>query len=213
MGKIEDEIRNAIEFEYGSVPKFADEIGMSPQTIYTVLKNGISGGSTNTVLPILAKLGIDANWVIRNQVKQIDLSADYVSVPLLARIAAGDPIEMEDYEDSFPIPARVHGMYPDAVLLKVEGESMNRILPNGCYALVNPCREVVHDGKPYAVCVNGHDATVKRVRRLNNGFELAPDSDDPTYRAVTYDFGDPRAEPVAVIGEVVYYVLPYDWAF
>lgn len=31
---------------------------------------------------------------------------------------------------------------------------MDRILPNGCFALVDPCDDVTHDGDPYAVCVN-----------------------------------------------------------
>ncbi len=34
--------------------------------------------------------------------------------------------------------------------------------------------------KAYAVCVNGFDATIKRVKPLSNGYELIPDSIDPT---------------------------------
>lgn len=51
------------------------------------------------------------------------------------------------------------------------------------------------------------------MRKLNNGFELVPDSNDPTYQKTTYNFNEPHTDPVTVIGEVVYYVLPYDWGF
>lgn len=90
---------------------------------------------------------------------------------------------------------------------------MNRVLPNGCYALVDPRQTADCDGAPYAVCVNGYDATIKRVRKLNNGFELVPDSNDPTYEKKTYNYNDPDTETITVIGRVVYYVLPFDWAF
>ena len=214
MGKLEDDIKSRIEFHYGSIPKFAKEIGMSPQTIYSVLKSGISGGSINTVLPILSKLGIDSNWIIENKLIDVDSAdRDYIDVPLYGSIAAGTPIEMMEVDDTFPIPTKMHERHPKAFLLKVEGRSMDRILPDGCYALIDPCETVEKSGDPYAVCVNGYDATIKRVRKLNNGFELVPDSTDPTYSVQTYNYNEPGTETITIIGRVVYYVLPFDWSF
>lgn len=135
------------------------------------------------------------------------------NVPLYGSIAAGTPIEMIEVDDTFPIPTRVHAEHPSAFLLRVKGESMNRILPNGCYALIDPCRTVEENGAPYAVCVNGYDATIKRIHKLNNGFELVPDSTDPTYEKKTYNYNEPGTETITVIGRVVYYVLPFDWSF
>lgn len=143
-----------------------------------------------------------------------DASASaFFDVPVYGAIAAGTPIEMIETEGTFPIPAAKHEQYPDAFLLRVDGESMNRILPNGCYALVDPCEEVDRDNQPYAVCVNGFDATIKRVHKLNNGFELVPDSTDPTFKPVIYDYGVEGTETITPIGRVVYYVLPFDWDF
>lgn len=214
MGRIEDEIKSRIEFHYGSIPKFAKEIGMSPQTIYSVLRSGINGGSVGTVLPILTKLGIDSNWIIQN--KLIDIENDgkeFSDVPIYGSIAAGTPIEMITAESTYPVPVEVMSRYPNSFLLKVEGNSMDRILPNGCYALIDPCDSIVCDSKPYAICVNGCNATIKRVKKLNNGFELVPDSTDPTFKPVLFDYGVEGTETITVIGKVVYYVLPYDWSF
>lgn len=214
MGKLEDEMRSMIEFRYGSVPKFAEEVGIPAPTIYGLLRRGINAGSVSTVLPVLAELGIDSNWIIKNRLIEVDSDPDlYVDVPLYGSIAAGTPIEMIESDGDFPIPKAKHDEYPDAFLLKVEGESMNRVLPNGCYALVDPCDDVERDNQPYAVCVNGYDAAVKRVRKLNNGFELVPDSTDPTYKPVVYDYGVEGTETITIIGRVVYYVLPFDWSF
>ena len=149
----------------------------------------------------------------RTVVNKVISCANEVNIPLYGSIAAGTPIEMVEVDDYHPVPTAIHERYPDAFLLKVEGCSMDRILPDGCYALVDPCDTVEMSGEPYAVCVNGYDATIKRVRRLNNGFELVPDSTDPTYATQTYNYNEPGTETITVIGRVVYYVLPYDWTF
>ena len=88
--------------------------------------------------------------------------------------------------------------------------SMNRVLPNGSYALVCPTAEVV-DGSVYAVSVGLSDATVKRVRKLNNGIALEPDSNDPTYKPQVFDYGDGERETLSVIGRVVWFCVPYDY--
>ena len=138
---------------------------------------------------------------------------DFVDVPLYGSIAAGTPILMDSAESMHPVPTIVRKRYPDAFLLRVEGNSMNRVLPNGSFALVDPCDEVTADNKPHAVCVNGYSATIKRVRKLANGFELAPDSTDPTYKPVVYDYGVEGTETITVIGRVVWYCVPFDWEF
>lgn len=155
-------------------------------------------------VPLSALLDVD---------QKEQLSSGFVEIPLYGAIAAGTPIEMIAVEDTFPVPDKVHEKHPDAFLLKVVGESMNKILPNGCYALVDPCEDVEVNGQPYAVCVNGYDATVKRVDKLANGFRLRPDSNDPTYAEKTYNYNEPDTEQITIIGKVVYYVLPYDWGF
>ena len=156
---------------------------------------------------------VPKSTIMGDVVTKPDPHASFTDVPLYGAIAAGTPIEMVEVDDYHPVPTEVHSRYPDAFLLKVEGDSMDRVLPNGCYALVDPCDDIDKDGEPYAVCVNGYDATIKRVRKLNNGFELVPDSTDPTYATQTYNYNEPDTKTITVIGRVVYYVLPYDWTF
>lgn len=141
---------------------------------------------------------------------EIDNDREFVEVPLYGSIAAGTPIEMIETNESFAIPSIMHEKYPNAFLLKVKGESMNRKIPNGSYALIDPTKEVIN-GKVYAVCVNGFDATIKRVRKLNNGFELIPDSIDPTFKTKVYDYGEPETEEITVLGRVVWYCIPFDY--
>lgn len=217
MESLEDAIRRLIKENYGGVPKFAELIDVPANSVYSALSRGMANTRTELTDKIYRKLNIDWDTARLDDFRGLKLKGDtsheFVDVPLYGSIAAGTPIEMMEVEDTQPVPTKVHERYPDAFLLKVEGESMNRILPNGCYALVDPCERVSVNGAPYAVCVNGYDATVKRVRRLNNGFELAPDSNDPTYKPAVFDYGEPNTQTITVIGRVVYYVLPFDWSF
>ena len=188
--------------------QLAEKVGVTRSTV-TQWETGWSKPRMGAVEKLAAVFGVSTSDMVNDQ---SDIS-NFVDVPLYGSIAAGTPIEMHAVDSSHPVPTKIRERYPDAFLLKVEGDSMNRILPNGCYALVDPRQTADCNGAPYAVCVNGYDATIKRVRKLNNGFELVPDSTDPTYLKKTYNYNEPDTETITVIGRVVYYVLPYDWSF
>lgn len=188
--------------------QLAEKVGVTRSTV-TQWETGWSKPRMGAVEKLAAVFGVSTSDMVNDQ---SDIS-NFVDVPLYGSIAAGTPIEMHAVDSSHPVPTKVREKYPDSFLLKVEGDSMNRILPNGCYALVDPRQTADCNGAPYAVCVNGYDATIKRVRKLNNGFELVPDSNDPTYEKKTYNYNEPDTDTITVIGRVVYYVLPFDWAF
>lgn len=196
-----------------SQQKLAEMIGTTQQQIARY-ESGNNDVKASVLIKLSGALDVTLSYLLGMKDADGNQSEDqFVDVPLYGSIAAGTPIEMVEVEDTFPVPMKMREAHPDAFLLKVEGESMNRILPNGCYALVDPCDTVEENGAPYAVCVNGYDATIKRVRKLNNGFELVPDSNDPTYPVQTFNYNEPGTETVTVIGRVVYYVLPFDWSF
>ncbi|WP_337492833.1 XRE family transcriptional regulator [Slackia isoflavoniconvertens] len=189
----------------------AEKMDTTQQTIQRY-ESGSRDIKSSVLIKLSAVLGVTISYLLGMENTSIP-NNDMVEVPLYGAIAAGTPIEMIPVENSQPVPSEVRRRYPSAFLLKVEGDSMNRILPNGCYALVDPCEAVEHNGAPYAVCVNGYDATIKRVNKLNNGFELAPDSNDPTYSKQVFNYNEPGTQTITVIGEVVYFVLPFDWEF
>ena len=211
---------NAIRVHYGYTQEsFAELAGVS-QTTVSAWECGSSTPRRSNIQRLIEAIPtIDFDDVMSEErgfakkADRVSCSESFVDIPLYGSIAAGTPIEMISVDEYHPVPVVMHDRYPNAFLLRVKGTSMDRVLPDGCYALVAPCEEVDRDGEPYAVCVNGYDATIKRVRKLNNGFELAPDSTDPTYKPTIYDYGVEGTEEITVIGRVVYYVLPFDWGF
>lgn len=215
MGKLEDALRVVIREKFGSVNAFADKIGIPANSVYNALNRGMANTRTELTDTIYRALNIDWDSAKAPDFNGLKIKGEaggsgWASVPLYGSIAAGTPIEMMSVDDTFVIPREIEARYPKSFLLKVVGESMNRVIPNGSYALINPTKQTV-DGKAYAVCVNGFDATIKRVRTLANGIELRPDSTDPTIKPMVFDYADPDVETVTVIGEVVWYVVPFDY--
>lgn len=137
------------------------------------------------------------------------IGSTFVPVPLYGRVAAGTPIEMLKVDDVKEAPARFVEDDPGAYLVRVCGNSMNRDIHDGNYALVSPKYTEPNDRDMFLVTVNGDDATIKRVRVLENGVELVPDSYDPTYRPRVVDFGEEDAPPVRILGKVVWWCAEF----
>ena len=219
MGKVRDTVKNNIRalVDYEKSPKaFAERVGASKQQVNNWL-NADSAPDIEMIARIASKYGLPLSAMLESDLSSGEIvmppiGTDWVEVPLYGSIAAGQPIEMDNVESSFVIPSQIKNRYPNAFLLKVEGESMNKRLPNGSYALIDPTSEVIA-GRAYAVCVNGYDATIKRVIPLENGFELLPDSTDPTIKGKVFDYGVEGTDTIAVIGEVVWGVYPFDYRF
>lgn len=125
-------------------------------------------------------------------------------VPFYGSIAAGVPLEMLPIDDYIEIPAGIASQYPNAFLLKIDGDSMNKIVPNGAFALIAPCQEV-NNGDVAAVVVNAHDATLKRFYKLQNSIALESDSHNPTFKTHTYSTQE-ELNNVKIIGKMVWYM-------
>ena len=136
--------------------------------------------------------------------------ADVVQVPFYGSIAAGTPLEMININETMPIPGYMYNLYPNSFLLRVSGESMNRCIPNGCIALIDPDAEWV-SGNIYAVCVDGTDATVKIVNFHKSSVELVPSSYDPRFKKKKYSSAEGDNDSVRILGRVVWFFAPFNF--
>lgn len=204
--------------------KFAEPLGLTQQN-YGNYERGEQKLNSDLIVKICTTYGCTAEWLLglddqpRKGLAVTSSDEDFVDVPVYGSIAAGTPIEMIEALEYFPVPRIIVEKYggfdedgkPVAFLLRINGESMNRILPNGVLSMQVPCTTIDHDNDPYAICVNGYEATVKRVHKLNNGFELRPDSTDPTFKPQIFDYGVEGTETITPIAHTVHYFLPLDW--
>lgn len=206
-----EQLKDMCRDKFGGIPGFARKYHIPVQTVYSELREASASLSSEVLLAFSKEFDLDPYAL--NQQCIAPCVGSFVNVPLVGSIAAGQPLEMLSTTDWHPIPPDVADMYPKAFLLRVRGESMNRVLPNGCFALVDPCSEVLEQGDPYVVAIDNTDATVKRVRVLNNGIELLPDSNDPTFKPLLFDYSVDKATSIRIVGRVVWFCVPKDWRF
>lgn len=117
-------------------------------------------------------------------------------VPIRGAIAAGACREaVEDDLGFAPCPVDVGG--PDAYALRVEGDSMNRIVRDGGVIVLDPRDRDLIDQKVYAVRNGAGEATFKRFVASPPTLEPVSDNDDHKPIAL-------GREPFTVLARVVY---------
>lgn len=124
---------------------------------------------------------------IRNT--NISNSKQFYMCPVYGKISAGIPNWAEEcLEGYLPIDYNLMGIVnPEQhFFLKVNGESMNKVIRNGAYALIRK-QDIVNDGEIAAVLVNGFEATLKRFSRQGDFIILEPMSTDKSFKMQIYD--------------------------
>lgn len=116
-------------------------------------------------------------------------------VPLVGRIAAGSPILAEqDIEEIYPLPTELVGNDP-VFMLNVRGDSMvDAGVLDGDWVVVKRQADA-RDGQMVAALVDGEEATVKRLQRMDGRVILK--AENPDYPPMVFSDG------VQILGVVV----------
>ncbi len=116
-------------------------------------------------------------------------------VPLVGRIAAGSPILAEqDIDEIYPLPTELVGNDP-VFMLNVRGDSMiDAGVFDGDYVVVRRQPDA-RDGQMVVALVDGEEATVKRLQRMDGRVILK--AENPDYPPMVFSDG------VQILGVVV----------
>ena len=124
-----------------------------------------------------------------------------VKIPILGYVAAGIPIEaitdVIDYEEIGPDMVRDGSEYFG---LEIKGDSMEPIISNGDYVIVKR-QEDCDSGQIAIVCVNGYNATCKKIVKQENGIMLVPFN--PSFETTFYSNKEIEDIPITIFGIVV----------
>lgn len=135
--------------------------------------------------------------------------ASHGTAPLVGRISAGEAREaIGSGGEAVWVAPEVLARYPDGFYLVVSGDSMNKVLPEGAYAYVNPSERAA-SGDLVAINVNGDDATIKRLFYAGDSIVLHPESTNPEHQPRLIQETDPDAPRVRIVGQVVWYTIPF----
>ncbi len=181
----------------------------SKSTIYRYMNAQMS--PKITTIKILADFfNVNPVWLMGYDVpikkqneNNIDINTDkYIyACPVYGRISAGMPNWAEEcIEGRLPIDPNLMGIVDpeECYFLRVNGESMNKVIANGAYALIRKT-DWVENGEIAVVLVNGFDATLKKFTKNSDVVVLEPISDDPTIQTQIYT----RDTPIKIIGKYI----------
>ena len=129
---------------------------------------------------------------------------DLLYIPVVGKIRAGEPILAEEnIEDNLVISCSMYNLHSADGLffLKVVGDSMNNVVPEGGYVLIRQ-QDYAENGDIVVAIVNGdNEATLKRFKQIDNNFVmLEPDSSFNEYQPIIINLKDTEFK---IIGKVI----------
>ena len=223
---IAQNIRRLLNQHSMTQTELAEKIGIAKSTVsdYMNLRAKPSAGVLEKIARIFGVSKADIDTTYKNAYAQIvddklhlvsernELTHQYIAIqsnknkiPIIGKIAAGQPIEaIEDIVD-YINPAYDLGHPEDLFGLVVNGQSMNKIAPSGNYAVLRKQQEV-ENGEIAAVIVNGNYATLKKVYKFTDLIVLEPCSFDPDFKDQKYS--SENCEEVKILGKFLYSVSP-----
>lgn len=153
---------------------------------------------------IATNISIDDILKLLNDEQEIVINKEehkFYMCPVYGQISAGQPNWAEEcIEGRIPIePSLMDIVNPEeCFFLRVNGESMNKVVRNGAYALIKK-QDIVENGEIAVVLVNGFDATLKKFTKQGDLVVLEPMSDDNTFQVQIYD----KNTPIKILGKYI----------
>lgn len=186
-----------------TLQQVADYVGLQKAAIYKY-EHGLTVNPKRSLIEKLATLfQVSPSYLlgINDEEEKSDSAIKGVRIPVLGNVAAGIPItavtDVEDYEE---IPEKManSGTY---FALKIKGQSMEPRIKDGDVVIVKQ-QEDVDSGDVAIVLVNGDEATVKEIKKLDTGIMLIG-WNTAVYSPRFYSAKDIKSLPVRIIGKVV----------
>ncbi len=177
----------------------AIQLGVSRSTI-AMYEIGASEPDFDTLMRLSKILDSDPLYVMGLTTKNTSIN-EGVKIPVLGHIPAGIPIaaiqDVLDYEEISADMASTGEFFA----LKVKGTSMTPEITDGEIAIVRQQADA-NSGDICVVMVNGDDATLKRIKKSEQGLTLIP-TNTIEFTPTFYTNEEIEKLPVRIIGKVV----------
>lgn len=186
-----------------SQKEFGQKIGVAESTV-SLYESNKRFPDADTLKKISALFEVSLDYLLGNEpakAAQPKTTGRGVRIPVLGRVVAGIPIEaveeILDYEEITPELAATGEFFA----LQVKGDSMLPKLEEGDVVIVKK-QEDVETGDIAIVLVNGDEATIKQVKKVNGGIMLYGFNPD-VYEPHFYSNQQIEELPVRILGKVI----------
>lgn len=180
----------------------AEKLSLTPKAI-SFYELGSREPSGDALIHMAHILGTTTDYLLGNSTtKEADQKVGRgVRIPVLGRVVAGIPIEaveeILDYEEITPELAASGEFFA----LKIRGHSMEPRMMEGDVVIVRR-QDDVESGDIAIVLVNGNEATVKRVKKQEDGITLIA-TNTSVYEPHYYSNKEIEELPVRILGKVI----------
>lgn len=143
--------------------------------------------------------GVSKSFLTAKQ--KTPVKSNTIKIPVLGYVAGGIPIEaIEDIIDYEEVSADELNPNYEYFGLKIKGDSMSPRIQNGDVVIVRQQPDV-DTGDIAIVCVNGYNATCKKIKKEAGGISLVPSN--PAYESEFYSNNEVETLPITILGKVV----------
>lgn len=199
---IGNNIRRARELKGLTQDELAKRMGYKSRSTIARIENGDNDVSQSKLKKLADILDVSIDFLLDDGKDRASVSRPKgVRIPVLGNVAAGIPITaITDVDDWEEIPEKManNGNY---FALRIKGQSMEPRIKDGDVVIVKQ-QEDVDSGDVAIVLVNGDEATVKEIKKLDTGIMLIG-WNTAVYSPRFYSAKDIKSLPVRIIGKVV----------
>ena len=169
------------------------------QTTVSCWETGKATPPPEMLMTLAQFFGVTVDYLMGNTPTKTEKKKG-VQVPVLGEVRAGYPMEavenIIDYEEIDQETARRGEFFA----LRIKGDSMEPKFSEGDVVIVRK-QETADSGDIVVALVNGDSATIKKLKRHQNGITLMPTN--PTYEPMYYSNEEIMELPVTILGKVV----------
>lgn len=183
-----------------SQEELAAKVDVTKQAIYKYESNIVTNIPLDKIEIMSSVFGIPPSRLMGWNTSET-LGSFTTSIPVLGYVAAGIPIDaitdVLDYEELSPEMVKDGSEY---FALQIKGASMEPKISEGDVVIVRKQADC-ENGQIAIVCVNGDQATCKRVMKQASGILLQPLN--PAYEPIFYTAEQIQNLPITILGRVV----------
>lgn len=177
--------------------ELAEKINLSKANV-SKYESGVIEPNLETLNLIAELFDVSLDYLFGNT--SASNSSGGIKIPVLGEVRAGIPLEAtQDILDWEEIPEDM-ARQGDYFALKVKGDSMEPKISEGDVVIVKK-QNTADTGDIVIALVNGDEATIKKLRMLDNGLMLIPTN--PAYDPIPFTKSEIVNKPVSIIGKVV----------